>query len=165
LFELYIDPRTQHSFGYWRTNLKTPLTDDLKQELELRNLDVLKWECGRNAIRYVKDWACSYSVLRRCRPVCRLEVPRDRVILILGFGAHLQALGPKPKPSKYLFVVGLGEKPLITKHDGVQRCVEIELLPWAASRLFRGASTEFRQGIAIWKTSGKRCTSTHRAAN
>jgi hypothetical protein len=41
-------------------------------------------ECSR-------EWACSYGGYREDvgRPVCRLEVPRDRGIVILGFGDRL----------------------------------------------------------------------------
>lgn len=123
------------------------------KELESRNLGVSTWEYVAGTPSDIfKDWACSYSGYREDvgRPVRRLEVPRDRVILILGFGDQLQisSVGSKSEPGKYqAFVVGLGEDSLITEHDGAQRCVEIELLPWAADRLFRGASTEFTQGI------------------
>jgi AraC-like DNA-binding protein len=44
-------------------------------------------------------------------------------------------------------VVGLVEAPLLIEHDGAQHCIEIELLPWAANRLFSGVSTELRPGI------------------
>ncbi len=100
----------------------------------------------------LKGWACSYGGYREDvgRSVCRLEVPSSRVTVILGFGDRLQisSLCSKLAPVKYrAFVVGLGEDSLITEHSGMQRCIEIKLLPWAADRLFRGASAEFAQGI------------------
>lgn len=109
----------------------------------------------------LKSWACSYSGYSEDvgRSVCRLEVPRDRVIVILGFGDSLQIkpVGFEASPVNYqAFVVGLGEAPLLVEHHGFQRCLEIELLPWAANKLFRGASAEFTQGIvALENTWGK----------
>lgn len=99
----------------------------------------------------LKSWACSYSGYREDagRPVCRLEVPRDRVTIILGFDDRFQIspVGSKTFVQCRAFVVGLGEKPLLVKHEGIQRCIEIELLPWAANRLFCGASAELTSGI------------------
>jgi hypothetical protein len=42
----------------------------------------------------LKGWVCSYSGYREDvgRPVRRLEVLRDRVILILGFGDRLKSI-------------------------------------------------------------------------
>ncbi|NJL39701.1 MAG: AraC family transcriptional regulator [Leptolyngbyaceae cyanobacterium SM1_4_3] len=103
----------------------------------------------------LRSWACLYSDYREDagRPVCRLEVPRDRVIVILGFGDRLQInpVGSTASIQSQAFVVGLGDKPLLVKHEGVQRCIEIELLPWAANKLFCGASAELTQGIVDLK--------------
>ncbi len=103
----------------------------------------------------LESWACSYSGYHEDtgRPVCRLEVPRDRVIVILGFGDRLRInpVGSATSIHSQAFVVGLGEKPLLVKHEGVQRCIEIELLPWTANKLFRGASAELTQGIVDLK--------------
>ncbi|MBW4422423.1 MAG: helix-turn-helix domain-containing protein [Myxacorys californica WJT36-NPBG1] len=126
------------------------------------NLDRTVWEyvAGMPSDN-LKSWACSYSGYSEDvgRSVCRLEVPRDRVTVILGFGDRLQ-INPvdlKTSPVNYqAFVVGLGEAPLLVKHDGFQRCIEIELLPWVANKLFRGASAEFTQGVValedIWRS-------------
>lgn len=103
----------------------------------------------------LKSWACSYSGYREDagRPVCRLEIPRDRVTVILGFGDRLRinSVGSTTSTHAQAFVVGLGEKPLIVKHKGIQRCIEIELRPWAANKLFCGASAELTQGIVNLK--------------
>ena len=109
---------------------------------------------------HLKSWACSYGGYHEDvgRPVCRLEVPRDRVIVILGFGDRLRInpVGSTASIRSQAFVVGLGEKPLIVEHEGVQHCIEIELLPWVANKLFRGASAELAQGIVdlkdLWAT-------------
>lgn len=108
---------------------------------------------------HLKNWACSYSGYCEDagRPVSRLEVPRDRVIAVLGFGDRLQ-INPvnfKTSLANYqAFIVGLNEAPLLIEHDGFQRCIEIELLPWAANKLFGGASAELTQGVValedIW---------------
>lgn len=107
----------------------------------------------------LKSWACSYHGYSEDvgRSICRLEVPRDRVTVILGFGDRLQIspMDSKKSPVNYqAFVVGLGGVPLLIEHDGSQRCIEMELLPWAANKIFRGASAEFTQGVVdleeIW---------------
>ena len=107
----------------------------------------------------LKSWACSYGGYSEDigRSVCRLEVPKDRAIVILGFGDRLR-INPvdfKTSPVNYqAFVVGLSESPLLVEHDGFQRCIEIELIPWAANKLFDRASVEFTQGVValedIW---------------
>ncbi|MBE7381512.1 MAG: AraC family transcriptional regulator [Leptolyngbya sp. SIO1E4] len=99
----------------------------------------------------LKNWVCAYRGYRENteQPICRLEVPKDRVILILGFGdrLHIHSVGSQSPASQYAaFVAGLGANPLITEHSGVQRCLEIELFPWAIHRLFDSAPAEFTQG-------------------
>jgi len=99
----------------------------------------------------LKRWACSYGGYceEAGRPVCRLEVPKDRVIVILGFGDRLQMnpVGSQTVVQCQAFMVGLGCSPLLVNHEGHQRCIEIELLPWAVNALFYGASAELTQGI------------------
>ena len=126
----------------------------------LNNSDVSIWDCVVGTPSHtLRDWVHSYNGYREDvgRPVRRLEVSREHVILILGFGDRLliTPVSSRSEPSNYqAFVVGLGENPLITEHSGAQRCIEIEMLPWSAARLFRGASTEFAKGIVkledIW---------------
>ena len=76
----------------------------------------------------LKNWTCSYSGYREDagRPVRRLEIPRDRVTVILGFGDRLRInpVGSTKSIQSQIFVVGLGEKPLIVNHEGVQSCIE-----------------------------------------
>lgn len=111
----------------------------------------------------LKNWVCSYSGYREDagRPVCRLEIPQDRVIVILGFGDRLQiqSVGSRNSMQSQAFVVGLSERPLIINHEGAQQCIEIELLPWAANKLFGGAATELAQGIIdlkdLWGSDAK----------
>ncbi len=99
----------------------------------------------------LKNWVCSYIGYFENvgRAVCRLEVPKDRVTVILGVGDRLQInpVGTKTSTQYQSFVAGLSQAPLIVKHRGVQRCIEVELLPWAANKLFCGASVELAQGI------------------
>lgn len=136
------------------------MAGSLEQKTDIDS-DKAPWEyvAGIPSDRF-KNWDCSYSGYHEDvgRSVCRLEVPRDRVTAILGFGDRLQInpVGSKTSDRYQAFVVGLGDKPSIVKHEGVQSCIEIELLPWAANKLFRGASAEFTQGIVdlkdIWGT-------------
>jgi AraC-like DNA-binding protein len=124
------------------------------------NLDDSLWEfvVGHPSDQ-IKPWVYTYSGYREDvgQSICRLEVCRDRVVVILGFGDRFQinAVGSKADSLKCrAFVVGLGATPLMIEHDGVQRCIEIELLPWMANVLFHGASVELAQGVvdleAIW---------------
>ncbi len=108
---------------------------------------------------HLQRWDCSYSGYHEDagRSVCRLEVPKSRVIIILGFGDRLQInpVGSQVPSVQYQsFAVGLGADPLIVEHHGFQHCIEIELLPWAANQLFRGVYPEFTQGVVdlvdIW---------------
>ena len=123
------------------------------KESEWGRANVYPWEYRvEKPSDSLRGWVCSYSGYREevGRPVCRLEIPKDRVILILGFGGRLyvSSIGSRLDPSRYkAFVVGLGEKPLLTEHNGAQHGIEIELLPWAVDRLFGRAATEFAQGV------------------
>jgi len=105
----------------------------------------------------LKNWVCSYGGYCEDvgQPVCRLEVPKDRVVLILGFRKQLQISSTdskKLKASRYeAFVVGLGEKPLLVEHAGTQRGIEIELFPWTVHRLFGVAAKELVQEVVHLK--------------
>jgi AraC-like DNA-binding protein len=128
------------------------MTDNL--ELKIRpELNIYSWEyVAGMPSDHLKTWACSYGGYREDvgRTVCRLEVPRDRVTVILGFGDRLQInpIDSKVPPVKcQAFVVGLGESPLIVQYNGVQYCIEIELIPWVVNKLFSGISADLTQGI------------------
>ncbi|MCU0566824.1 MAG: AraC family transcriptional regulator [Oculatellaceae cyanobacterium Prado106] len=128
------------------------MTSDLDPRDKL-DLDVAVWEYppGRPSDN-LQSLACSYGGYREKvgRSVRRLEVSRDRVMVILGVGDRFQINALEPKASSIAcqaFVVGLGEAPLLVEHDGFQHCIEIELLPGAAHQLFRGASAELAQGV------------------
>ena len=131
------------------------MTDGSEQKTGI-DLIMASWEyvAGMPSEKF-KSWACSYSGYHEDagRPVCRLEIPRDRVTVILGFGDRLRInpVGSTAYIHLQAFVVGLSEKPLLVKHEGVQRCIEIELLPWAANKLFCGAPAELTQGIVDLK--------------
>lgn len=135
------------------------MADDPEQKTGI-DLNMASWEYRAGTpSEHLKSWACSYSGYKEDvdRPVCRLEVPRDRVIVILGFGDRLRInpVGSTASIQSQAFVVGLGEKPLIVEHEGVHRCIEIELLPWVANKLFRGASADLTQGIVDLKDLGR----------
>jgi AraC-like DNA-binding protein len=135
------------------------MIDGLKQKNRI-DVQVFPWEYVAGIPSdSLQRWACSYSGYRENveRSVCRLEVPKNRVIVILGFGDRLQIhpVGSTVPPVQYqAFVVRLGADPLIVEHHGFQHCIEIELLPWVANQLFRGAYPEFTQGVVdladIW---------------
>jgi AraC-like DNA-binding protein len=84
------------------------------------------------------------------QPVCRLQSPSARVMLIVGFGSELKirqiGSGTNSRINQS-FVVGLEAQPLLREHDGERYCVAIALPPCAAYRLFQGAATEFSQEI------------------
>lgn len=94
----------------------------------------------------LKNWDCSYSGYYEDvdHSVSRLEVPRDRVMVILGLDNcyQINSIDSKTSIPYQAFVVGVGSRPLIVEHESVQQCIEIELLPWVANKLFNGASTE-----------------------
>lgn len=107
--------------------------------------------------RATKDWVASYSGYREDvgRPVCRLETPKDRIILILGFGdcLHISPVDTKlESPGYSAFVVGLSDTPMLTQYDGAQQGIEVELLPWVADRLFGVAARELTQGVVQLET-------------
>ncbi|NER82047.1 MAG: AraC family transcriptional regulator [Leptolyngbya sp. SIO1D8] len=127
------------------------MADGADQETDI-GLTMASWEyVAGMPFENFKSLACSYSGYYEDagRPVRRLEIPKDRVTVILGFGDRLwiNPVGSTTLTQAQAFVVGLGEKPLIVEHGGVQRCIEIELLPWVANKLFCGASAELTQGI------------------
>ncbi|MGR3279870.1 helix-turn-helix domain-containing protein [Acaryochloris marina NIES-2412] len=104
---------------------------------------------------HLKSWDCSFSGYYEDvgRSVCRLEVPRDRVIVILGLDNRFQinSIDSKASTPYQAFIVGVDSRPLIVEHEGVQQCIEIELLPWVANKLFHGASTELSPGVVDLK--------------
>ena len=130
------------------------------KDSECHKSDLSTWEYWRGTPSHLlKDWVCSYSGYLEDvgRPVRRLEVPKDCVIMVVGFGdrLHISAVDSSLKSDRYdAFVVGLGTKPLIAEHGGAQRCIEIALRPWAIHRLFDGAFSELAQGVvnleALW---------------
>ncbi|MEO1147302.1 MAG: hypothetical protein AAFY26_17105, partial [Cyanobacteria bacterium J06638_22] len=72
------------------------------------------------------DWVAAYSGYREDvgRSVCRLETPKDRIILILGFGDRLRIrpVDAKQQSCEYsAFVIGLSDAPMLTQYDGAQQ--------------------------------------------
>jgi hypothetical protein len=71
---------------------KSKVADDPEQKTGI-DLNMASWEYRAGTpSEHLKSWACSYSGYHEDvgRPVCRLEVPRVRVIVILGFGDRLR---------------------------------------------------------------------------
>lgn len=116
-----------------------------RKESEWSESNVSTWEYrAEKPPNILKGWVGSYSGYREDveQPVRRLEIPKNRVILILGFGDRLQisAVGSRLAPSQYAaFVVGLGEEPLIAENDGAQQ--------WR----WRLVPDSIGQGRATWK--------------
>ncbi|MEM8806512.1 MAG: helix-turn-helix domain-containing protein [Cyanobacteria bacterium P01_G01_bin.38] len=118
------------------------------------------WKCSvGQPSRPLSSWVCAYGGYEENTrfPVRRLEVPKDRVILILELGTRLQVgdAANESSPGQYdAFVVGLNGKPLITEHSGAQCCIEVALFPWTVNRLFGRAANEFSQEVVnledIW---------------
>lgn len=99
------------------------------------------------------------------QPICRLQVPRAQVLLIVGFGDNLQlSLVGSQSPPKALqsFVVGINASPLVTEHWGIRHCIEIPLSPEGAHQLFQGAAAEFSGEVValedIWGQDANRLT-------
>ena len=123
----------------------------MEQEKKCSDLKAktFEFEAGKPS-HLLRNWVNSYSGYYEevLYPVHRLEVPKGRVILIIGFEESLQISFINSNYSNYqAFVVGLNEKPLITKYNRVQCCIEIELFPWALNMLFDKAPEEFTQQV------------------
>jgi AraC-like DNA-binding protein len=109
----------------------------------------------------VSDWVQSYHGYyeKLTQPLYRLQVPKARVRLVLGFGDRLQITAihaPIDSSTYQSFVVGLDAAPLVTEHHGSRGCMTIAMLPWVAHQLFRGASTELAsETIALEDFWGK----------
>ncbi len=110
----------------------------------------------------LSNWVCSYNGYSENtrRSVHRLEVAKARAIVVIGFGGKWQISSVHKRTASIscqLFAVGLQSSPLLVKHSGVQHCIEIELLPWAANKLFNGAFADFSQNaidlVNIWGSS------------
>ncbi|MEO0408617.1 MAG: helix-turn-helix domain-containing protein [Cyanobacteria bacterium P01_A01_bin.135] len=132
----------------------------------MTELDLPTWEYQMaRPSSAVKPWVSAYSGYREAigYPICRLEVPKARVILILGFGdgLRIRSADAKLKPSQYrAFVVGLNERSLLVEHGGAQCGIEVELVPWAAQRLFGRAASELAQQVtALEDVWGSRANS------
>lgn len=98
-------------------------------------------------------------------PRHRLQVPRARVFLILGFGNELRVrpVGSQGRSQGFQsFVVGIAANPLLSEHRGARHCIEIPIAPWMAHRLFQGAAAEFAgDAIALedlWGQDAQRLT-------
>jgi AraC-like DNA-binding protein len=78
------------------------------------------------------------------RPVYRLVAARPYVVIILGFGDKLPVhpVGQLNQATGYQsFVAGLQAPVLVSQHQGERGCLEIQLHPAAAYRLFGEAAT------------------------
>jgi AraC-like DNA-binding protein len=82
---------------------------------------------------------CGY-VERSTTPVQRREVPHGGVVLILSFGDPIDVVtekGSTPRRRRLRsFVAGLHDAPVVTRYEGTQHGVQIDLTPLGAYRLF-----------------------------
>ncbi|MGO4391465.1 helix-turn-helix domain-containing protein [Variovorax sp. M-6] len=91
----------------------------------------------------MEAWGCTLSGFEEWlpHPVRRLEVPAPVIKLIIGFGARYRlSFATEGARSHQSFIVGLGGGPAVSDHAAAQSCIEVALPPWAAYRLFDGAS-------------------------
>jgi len=111
------------------------------------------WECVEGIpVDSLKSWVRSYSGYSETttQVVHRLEVAKSQVVVVIGFGDKLQLMATTDRTTNVscqAFAVSLQSSPLLVKHNGVQRCIEIELLPWVANELFNGAFIDSDEGV------------------
>jgi len=73
---------------------------------------------------------------RSAAPVRRLEVPQDRVTVILGFGPPLTVGGPRlTAAARGSFVAPLGDSYAVTEFQGASHGIQVDLSPLAARAL------------------------------
>ncbi len=76
---------------------------------------------------------------RAGRAVCRLDPARPRVSVVIGFGETV-TVGERggSGDDHRAFVVGAASGPVVSRHMGEFRCVEVDLAPWASAALLGG---------------------------
>jgi AraC-like DNA-binding protein len=77
-------------------------------------------------------------------PLRRRELPGERVTLILSFGAPIRLRGTARTTGVFTsFLVGLGDAPTVTEHDGGQYGVQVDLTPLGAHALLGAPMSAF----------------------
>jgi AraC-like DNA-binding protein len=141
---------------YWYLAINSALLRpmlEIKEPIVLTHSTVPGWEyvaglpafALRSSIRLYSGYYQNAD-----QPVCRLQAPSARVMLVLGFGSDMkirQIGSGENSGANQAFVAGLEAQPLLREHDGERYCIAIALPPWAAYRLFQGAATEFVQEV------------------
>lgn len=91
------------------------------------------------------------------RPLRRLEVACPQVKLVIGCGTvyELTPVGARTSAGRHrAFVIGMAGGPMTAAHGAAQSCIELELPPWAAHRLFGGDHQPLAAGVVdladIW---------------
>lgn len=131
--------------------------------VDMTEREYLVWQPHSGLKRWLHHYSGFYEALTQ--PMCRLQVPRAQVSLVLGWGNELTLypVGSESASKTYQsFVVGIEADPLISKHSGTRSCIDIPLPPWVAHRLFKGAETEWGgEAIALedlWGAEAPRLT-------
>ncbi|MCE4052541.1 helix-turn-helix domain-containing protein [Pseudomonas sp. Au-Pse12] len=88
----------------------------------------------------LRPWGCRLSGFCETLPgtVLRLEVAQPEVKLIIGLTAPYGLAAGRRQDRCQAFVVSRPLGPVIVEQSGVHSCIEVELPPWAAYRLFQG---------------------------
>ncbi|WP_349741860.1 AraC family transcriptional regulator [Roseateles cavernae] len=91
------------------------------------------------------------------RPLRRLEVACPQLKLVIGFGTvyELTPVGSRAPAGRHrAFAIGMAGGPMTAAHGAAQSCIELELPPWAAHRLFGGDRQPLEAGVVdladIW---------------
>lgn len=102
-----------------------------------------RWEMATRPVPpalapYVRAWV-GYDE-RSDAPLTRRELPGTRIVAIVELGPPLRLHHPhdqaRPDSFDLGFAAGLGQHATLTRHDGHQRCVQLDLTPAGARLLF-----------------------------
>ena len=97
--------------------------------------------------RTVEAWGCTIGGFSEyaAAPVHRLELPPPAVVIVLCCGEPVTlqpALNPGSSTAMSAFFAGLQVQAQCVAHSGINDCIEIQLPPLAAYRLFGGTVSE-----------------------
>lgn len=94
---------------------------------------------GFDAIR-LRSWGGRLYGFSETLPgtVRRLEVAQPQVKLVIGLASPYGLAANGREERCQAFVVSRPAAPVIVEQSGVHSCIEVELPPWAAYRLFQG---------------------------
>lgn len=96
---------------------------------------------GFDAVR-LRPWGARLCGFSETLPgsVQRLEVAQPQVKLVIGLASPYGLAANGREQRCQAFVVSRPAAPVIVEQSGVHSCIEVELPPWAAYRLFQGDS-------------------------